>query len=77
MQKIKYIVSGITMDQLDSVLRQLNKQEYRGRGIVLLSLPTIPEVVELEDDGSVKNISFGEFINKEYNQQKETKDLEA
>jgi hypothetical protein len=77
MQKIKYIVSGITMDQLDSVLRQLNKQEYRGRGVVLLNLPTIPEVVELEDDGSVKNISFGEFINKEYNQQKETKDLEA
>lgn len=66
MQKVKYVVTGITREKLKSIAEQLKHEE--NQGIVVLIGDTIPDrVTKIGEDGKVESILFGQFIDECFN----------
>jgi hypothetical protein len=64
MNKVKYIVSGITIGRLEHMISQLKNPNNEGIVVLADDLPT--SIIEI-GESSVKTISFGEFIAKVIN----------
>lgn len=65
MAKIKYLVMGIENKDLESLLGTLIQGELEGSAEVLVATNLVPKAYTVLGSGTVKEVSFGEFLGVE------------